>query len=257
MEYKQGLLLTIGKGDSMSSAASRKRAKTKKNEEAIKNIKTGLRIKDVGPKTENQRLTFEAFEDGQNILLHGLAGTGKSFIGLYLALEEVLNGEVFDKVLLVRSTVPTRDLGFLPGNEKEKTAPYEAPYYGICTELFQRGDAYEVLKKHNLLDFMSTSFLRGITLNNCIMIIEEIQNMTFQEIDSLITRLGDNTQLILNGDFRQSDFRFEDDKKGMIDIMSILDEMNSFTHIEFGIDDIVRSGFVKEYIIAKANKGFG
>jgi phosphate starvation-inducible protein PhoH len=241
----------------MASAASRKRAKQKKNEEATKNIKTGLKLKDIEPKTENQRLAFEAFEDGQNILLHGLAGTGKSFIGLYLALEEVLNGNDFDKIYLVRSTVPTRDLGFLPGNEKEKTKPYEAPYYGICTELFGRGDAYEVLKKINLLEFMSTSFLRGITLNNCIMIIEEIQNMTFQELDSLITRLGDNSTLILNGDFRQSDFQFERDKKGIIDMIGIVDRMQSFDHIEFGIEDIVRSGIVKEYIIAKSEKGFG
>jgi phosphate starvation-inducible protein PhoH len=236
----------------MASAASRKRAKQKKHEEATKNIKTGLKLKDIEPKTTNQNIAFEAFEDGQNILLHGLAGTGKSFIGLYLALEEVLNGNDFDKIYLVRSTVPTRDLGFLPGNEKEKTKPYEAPYYGICSELFGRGDAYEVLKKVNLLEFMTTSFLRGITLNNCIMIVEEIQNMTFQELDSLITRLGDNSLLILNGDFRQSDFRFDNDKQGIMDIITIVDKMPSFSHIEFGIEDIVRSGLVKEYIIAKS-----
>jgi phosphate starvation-inducible protein PhoH len=251
MENSQEPQSTTGK-DNMASAASRKRAKQKKHEEATKNIKTGLKLKDIEPKTTNQNIAFEAFEDGQNILLHGLAGTGKSFIGLYLALEEVLNGNDFDKIYLVRSTVPTRDLGFLPGNEKEKTKPYEAPYYGICSELFGRGDAYEVLKKVNLLEFMTTSFLRGITLNNCIMIVEEIQNMTFQELDSLITRLGDNSLLILNGDFRQSDFRFDNDKQGIMDIITIVDKMPSFSHIEFGIEDIVRSGLVKEYIIAKS-----
>ena len=217
---------------------------------------TGLLLRSVRPTTDTQYAAFNAYKEGSNLLLHGLPGTGKTFISLYLALEDVINGYKFDKVVIVRSVVPTRDMGFLPGNVKEKTKAYEAPYYSIFTELFGRGDAYDYLKQRGMVEFISTSFIRGITLDNCIVVVDEIANMTFQELDSLITRMGNNSRLIMCGDFRQSDLPRQDEKRGLHDFMSILKKLEGFEYVEFKQDDIVRSGLVKEYIINKFNMGF-
>jgi phosphate starvation-inducible PhoH-like protein/PhoH-like ATPase len=185
-------------------------------------------------------------------MLHGIAGTGKSFISIYLGLQEILSeNSRYKKLVIVRSVVPTRDMGFLPGNSKEKAKVYEAPYYAICTELFNRGDAYEYLKNKNVVEFISTSFIRGITLNDCIIIVDEIANLTLHELDSVITRVGKNCRVIFSGDFRQSDFSKEQDKNGLIDFMRIIERMKSFTFIDFDENDIVRSSMVKDYIIQK------
>ena len=222
-----------------------------------KQTKTNLELKEIEPLTENQNLTFKAFDKNKNILLHGLAGTGKTFISMYLGLKEVLErGSRYKKVLIIRSVVPTRDMGFLPGNTKEKTKVYEAPYYAICSELFGRGDSYEILKTRNVIDFISTSFIRGLTINNTVIIVDEINNMTFHELDSVITRMGHNCKLMLCGDFRQSDLTKSSDRSGLSHFMRILDKMGNFEHVEFKEDDIVRSGLVKEYIIAKDRLGY-
>jgi predicted ribonuclease YlaK len=172
--------------------------------------KLEFEMKKIEPLTENQKLSFENFERGKNLMLHGIAGTGKSFISLYLALREIMDNKnsQYKKIVIVRSVVPTRDMGFLPGSNKEKAKVYEAPYYAICTELFGRGDAYDILKQRNMVDFISTSFIRGITLNNCIIVVDEIANMTLHELDSIITRVGKNCRIIFSGDFRQSDFTY-------------------------------------------------
>jgi phosphate starvation-inducible protein PhoH len=172
---------------------------------------------------------------------------------MYLALNEVITNpdSSYDRVIIVRSVVPTRDMGFLPGNSKEKAKVYEAPYYAICTELFGRGDAYEILKNKGQVDFISTSFIRGITLNNTIIIVDEIANMTLHELDSVITRVGKNCRIVFCGDFRQSDFTFDRDKHGLHDFMKIIQRMKSFTFIDFNEQDIVRSSMVKDYIIQK------
>ena len=151
----------------------------------------------------------------------------------------------------LRSVVPTRDMGFLPGNSKEKARVYEAPYYAICTELFGKSDAYEYLKSKNLIEFISTSFIRGITLNDCIIIVDEIANMTLHELDSVITRVGKNCRIIFCGDFRQSDFTTEHEKNGLVDFMKIIKRMKSFHFVDFNENDIVRSSMVKDYIIQK------
>ena len=156
---------------------------------------------------------------------------------------------------MVRSVVPTRDMGFLPGNQKEKQRVYEQPYMSIATELFGRGDAYEVLKGKGLIDFISTSFVRGVTLDNCVVIVDECQNMTFHELDSVITRMGHNCRVIFCGDYRQSDLLRDSEKKGLKDFMRVLGTMKHFDIIEFTEDDIVRSPLVKEYIIAKLKNG--
>jgi len=210
-------------------------------------------LKEIQPLTENQGRTFDAYDDGKNLLIHGFAGTGKTFISLYLALETILTNKTkYDKIIIVRSVVPSRDMGFLPGTIAEKAQVYEEPYKEICDTLFGRGDGYQILKLKGLVHFTTTSFLRGLTFNNAIVIVDEIQNMQFSEIDTVMTRLGDNSKVIFCGDFRQTDFKRDDEKSGLFKFMQILGRMSNFEHIEFAQEDIVRSGIVKDYIIKKS-----
>ena len=217
-----------------------------------KKQQNGLRLQDIEPITDTQEKVFDSYLSGQNIMCHGVAGTGKTFISSYLAIRDIID-KYDDKETLqiVRSVVPTRDMGFLPGSQKEKTKVYEAPYYAIFSELFGRGDAYEVLKARGQVQFTTTSFVRGLTFNDSIVIVDECQNMTYHELDSVITRLGDNCRVIFCGDFRQSDFKWADERKGIMDFMKIINSMKSFDFVEFHKEDIVRSELVKEYIIAR------
>lgn len=213
-------------------------------------------LKEIKPLTATQGRAFKAFDSNKHLVLDGLAGTGKSFISLYLALKQVLSGATdYEKVVLIRSVVPTREMGFLPGSMKEKIKVYEAPYEKICSDLFSRGDSYGILKSKNYLEFTSTSFVRGITYDNCIIIVDEIQNLTFHELDSVITRVGEDCKIIFCGDYKQSDLQRESERNGLLDFLSILRKMNMFEYIEFGEQDIVRSRFVREYIIQKAKLG--
>jgi phosphate starvation-inducible protein PhoH len=212
----------------------------------------GLDLSRVSPLTDNQRLAFDGYENDRNLMLHGIAGTGKSFLGVYLALREILSGVTTKKrLVIVRSVVPTRDMGFLPGNSSEKAAVYEAPYSAICTELFGRSDAYDTLKRSGIIQFISTSFIRGITINDSIILADEIQNCSLHELDSVMTRVGKNTRVIFSGDFRQSDFTRDQERMGLKDFMAIINRMKSFEFIDFQKEDIVRSNLVKEYIIRK------
>ena len=206
-----------------------------------------LTLHEIEPLTRNQ---VKAFESKKNLILHGLAGTGKTFISSYLAYDDMSKG-VYDKLVIIRSAVPTRDMGFLPGTEKEKASVYEEPYKDIANELFQRGDAYGIMKQKNLVEFMTTSFIRGITLRDAVIIIDECQNMSFHELDSIITRMGENCRVIFCGDFRQADLK----QNGMKEFMQILKRMELFDFIDFKVEDIVRSDFVKSYIIAKNELG--
>ena len=206
-----------------------------------------LVLQEIEPLTQNQLI---AFDSEKHMLLHGVAGTGKTFISCYLAFDDMVKGQ-YEKLILIRSAVPTRDIGFLPGNEQEKSAIYEAPYKDIAVELFQRGDAYEILKTKGIVHFMTTSFIRGVTLRDAVIIVDECQNMTFHELDSIITRVGQNCRVIFCGDFRQSDLS----KNGLKDFVRILKAMESFDLIDFEIKDIVRSDFVKSYITAKTDLG--
>lgn len=215
-----------------------------------------MALKPISPLTMNQRKTFELYKDGKNLMLHGMAGTGKTFISMYLALNDVINRELYDNVTLIRSVVPTRDMGFLPGTQGEKSKAYEMPYFPIATDLFGRGDAYEVLKNKKLVNFITTSFIRGTTINDSVIIVDEVENMTFHEIDSVITRVGKNCKIIFCGDFRQSDLQKSDDRNGLLKFMDIVDKLRNFGYIEFTQDDIVRSGLVRDYIIAKTDLGY-
>lgn len=222
------------------------------------NVLNKLKIKEIIPLTDSQEKVYDCFEDGKNIVLHGLAGTGKSYISLYLALDEILNAEQSDykKVLIIRSVVPSRDIGYLPGSMKDKIKVYEAPYENICNDLFNDGNAYQVLKSKQIVEFQSTSFMRGLTFDNCIIIIDEIQNMTAMELHTVLTRIGKNSRFMMCGDYRQDDLS---DKKGeqsgLKQILQVLNKINSVDVVEFGVDDIVRSGFVKEYILARHRVG--
>ena len=234
------------------SRAEKRLMKQQKRQEAH-TTKHNLILKQVTPKTKNQEIVFRDFSNGKNLLIHGLPGTGKSFVSLYLALSEIEEFKSYHNVTIIRSVVPSRDMGFLPGNIKEKSKIYELPYQAICNELYGRGDAYEILKNKGLIDFQTSSFLRGLTLDHSIIIVDECQNMTFQELSTIITRTGQNARIIFCGDYRQTDLKFNDEKKGILDFMSILHKMNKyFTSIEFNEEDIVRSGLVKDFIIKKA-----
>ena len=206
-----------------------------------------LDLQEIEPLTKNQVI---AFESTKNLMLHGVAGTGKTFISCYLAFDDMVKN-IYKRLVIIRSAVPTRDIGFLPGNEKEKASVYEEPYKDICIELFQRGDAYEILKTKGLVHFMTTSFIRGVTLRNATIMIDECQNMSFHELDSIITRIGQGCRVIFCGDFRQADLP----KNGLHDFVRILKAMEEFDFVDFEIKDIVRSDFVKQYITAKTDLG--
>ena len=214
--------------------------------------------KSIRPMTENQRLAFEYWADDYNLMLHGIAGTGKTFLGLYFAINEVMKqNNTFQKVYIVRSTVPTRDQGFMPGSQKQKEAVYEAAYVDIANELFQRGDAYQILKQKQLIEFTSTSFLRGVTFRDCIVVVDEVQNMSDQELHTVMTRIGENSRIIFCGDVKQDDLTSERKKEmsGLRNFMRVINNMKEFEFIEFVADDIVRSQLVKSYIIERDRLG--
>lgn len=213
-----------------------------------------LELKYIIPKTENQCKAFDYYDDGYNLSLLGYPGTGKSFISLYLALNEIEQNKQNSpkSVTVVRSIVPSRDVGFLPGSAKEKAKVYEAPYIDICNQLYGRGDAYDILQKKGAIHFETTSYLRSITMNDTIIIVDECQNMNDGELHTIMTRVGENSRIIFAGDFGQNDLQFKRGEfSGLAKFQEILDRMNSFARINFNANDIVRSGLVKEYILAK------
>lgn len=216
----------------------------------------------VNPVTDNQKKAFQDYKAGKNLFLYGAAGTGKTFVTLYLALQEVLRNETkFDTVYLVRSAVPTREIGFLPGDEEDKTALFQVPYQNMVKFMFEQPNEqafsilYDRLKNQGSLMFLTTSFLRGITLDNAIVIVDEAQNLNFHELDTIITRVGMDSKIMFCGDFFQSDLQKTVEKEGLQHFMKILQKMKSFSTIEFNLGDIVRSGMVKEYLISKIKTG--
>ena len=213
---------------------------------------------DIEPLTDNQKKLFDSYDEGKHIVAYGCAGTGKTFITLYNAIQDVLDERTpYEKIYIVRSLVATREIGFLPGDHEDKSALYQIPYKNMVKYMFQMpSDAdfemlYGNLKSQETIKFWSTSFLRGTTLDNAIIIVDEFQNLNFHELDSIITRVGENSRICFCGDATQTDLTKTQEKNGIIDFMSILRAMPSFGIIEFGVDDIIRSGIVKEYIIAK------
>ena len=211
-------------------------------------------LKSFQPLTPNQKLFFDSYARGDYfIALHGVAGTGKTFCALYKAIEEVLDkSNPFNKIIVVRSAVQSREIGHLPGDVDDKMEIYEQPYRRICEMLFDRKDAWTRLEEQRHIEFISTSFIRGMSFDNAIIIVDEMQNMTYEEIDTVMTRVGYCSKIIWCGDYRQTDLnKRKNDVSGILKFFDIAVHMKEFTRIEFTVDDIVRSSLVKDYILAK------
>jgi len=213
---------------------------------------------DIEPITDNQKILFDSYKADKHLVAYGAAGTGKTFVTLYNALKDVLDDHTpYERIYIVRSLVATREIGFLPGDYEDKSDIYQVPYKHMVKYMFQMpSDAdfemlYGNLKSQDTIKFWSTSFLRGTTLDHSIILVDEFQNLNFHELDSIITRVGENSKIMFCGDATQSDLVKTNDRNGIVDFMNVLRKMPSFDIIEFGIDDIVRSGLVKEYIVAK------
>jgi phosphate starvation-inducible PhoH-like protein len=219
-----------------------------------------LRIDDLltfEPITGAQENVYDAWEEGQHIVMTGTAGTGKTFTALYLALEDVLDKGTpeLEKVVIIRSIVPTREIGFLPGTLEEKIDAYTGPYKSVCSQLFNDGEAWQKLTKEGVIEFMSTSFIRGETISNAVIVVDEMQNLTFHELDSVITRIGNDCRILFCGDYHQTDFHRNSDKNGILKFLNILEHMTKFEVVNFTWSDIVRSDFVRDYIMTKEMLG--
>lgn len=214
-------------------------------------------LKSVDPLTETQSIVFQEYEKGRHLMLDGCAGTGKTYIAIYLALKEILLRESeYDKLIIVRSVVPVREEGFLPGTQEEKELVYQAPYHAIFKKLFYDKDIIKKITEQGLYEFMSTSYIRGVTINKAIVIVDEASNLSLHELDSIITRLGDDTRIVFCGDFNQSDLTKNSDRNGYLEFKRIIESMGKhFSFVEFDEEDIVRSDLVKSYIIAKNRLG--
>ena len=219
-------------------------------------------MREIEPLTDNQKALFEAYAKDQNLVAYGVAGTGKTFITLYNALVDVLNPETpYEKIYIVRSLVATREIGFLPGDHEDKSTLYQIPYKHMVKYMFEMPTEadfemlYGILKAQDTIDFWSTSFIRGTTFDKTIVIVDEYQNLNFHELDSIMTRVGAQSKIMFCGDATQSDLVKQNERNGIIDFMQILRLMSSVDVIEFGVEDIVRSGLVKEYILAKLEIG--
>ena len=219
-------------------------------------------LTDIEPLTDNQRIFFEEYAKDKNMFGYGCAGTGKTFIALYLALKDVLSEETpYEKVYIVRSLVSTREIGFLPGDHEDKSSLYQIPYKNMVKYMFEMASdnefdqLYYNLKAQETISFWSTSFIRGTTLDNAIILIDEMQNLNFHELDSIITRVGQDSKIIFCGDVRQSDLIKTHERNGIIDFMRIIETMDEFATVEFQLEDIVRSGLVRSYLISKTNLG--
>lgn len=209
------------------------------------------------PYTSSQELALNAWNDKDHLVLTGTAGTGKTFIALALAFQQLLEEQSeYEKVVIIRSIVATRDPGHLPGTKQEKEEAFSSPYKALCNELFTNEGSYGKLVSSKKLEFESTSFIRGITWNNSIIVVDEMQNLNFHELDTVITRVGQNSRIIFSGDYKQTDFKHHDEKEGILKFIDIIEHMNNFTIVNFTWADIVRSDFVRDYIMTKEMLGY-
>jgi phosphate starvation-inducible protein PhoH len=206
----------------------------------------------IEPLTLNQERVFKFWNNRNNLILHGYAGTGKTFIALYLALKALEDKKLpYRTIVIIRSAVPSRDIGFLPGSAEEKAAVYEEPYETIVNNLYGRGDAYGILKKKDIIQFRTTSYMRGITYDKSILIVDEIQNMVDSELNTMLTRIGEDCRFMMLGDIHQTDLNEKREKSGLKDIFNILKRIDGVSFVEFNPDDIVRSDFVRNYILER------
>jgi len=235
---------------------SQKERRRLKNDMKNGTLDRKFSMRPIQPITDTQAEMFDDYRTGYNVAAIGTAGTGKTMCALYLGLDDIMNNDDYDQVIIVRSAVQTREQGFMPGSQAQKESVYSTPYADIVNDLFGRGDAWEILKQKNQVKFMTSSFVRGLTFDNSIIVVDECQSMTYHELDSIITRVGETSKIIFCGDTAQDDLagnRHKNDISGLSEFTKVLAKINSFSVIKFGIEDIVRSGLVKEYIIAKEN----
>ena len=231
---------------------------TAKQMKRKKPINTDL-LNKIEPITDNQKKLFDGYNEGKNIFAYGCAGTGKTFAALYLALKDVLDPSTpYDRVFIVRSLVSTREIGFLPGDHEDKSSLYQIPYKHMVKYMVEMAtDAafdmlYANLKAQETIKFWSTSFIRGTTLDRSIVLIDECQNLNFHELDSIITRIGEDSKIMFCGDATQTDLIKQNEKNGIHDFMKIIQQLPElFEMVEFNVNDIVRSGLVREYLISK------
>lgn len=219
-------------------------------------LDTKFGMKRIEPITSTQEKLFESYRNGKNILAIGSAGTGKTYISLYLALKDVMARNQYKEIIIVRSSVQSREQGHMPGDAKEKMAHFEAPYIDIVNDLFERGDAYQILKQKGMIRFMSTSFIRGLTFDDALIVVDECQNLRWDELRTIMTRVGENSRIVFCGDTKQDDLACSKnrlDVSGLRQFKRVIDRMSSdcFATVEFTVNDIVRSGIVKEFIIAE------
>ena len=216
-------------------------------------------LKTFDPLTENQKKFFEAYKRGDYfVALLGSPGVGKTFLAVYKALEEVLDkSNPFKQVVVIRSAVQVRDQGYVPGDLNEKMEMYEVPYKEICQTLFDRNDAWDRLKEQHYARFISTSAIRGISIDEAIIIVDECQSMSWHELSSIITRVGHRSKIIFVGDLKQNDLiKNKNDVSGLANFLEVARHMNEFTQIIFTPEDIVRSSLVKSWIISCEKLGY-
>lgn len=240
----------------MSKRRMSKTQKTRIERDTDYLLNTRFAMKRINPLTENQHKVFDSYSQGKNLLLVGSAGTGKTYVALYLALKDVMTKNLYKQVIIVRSTVQSREQGHMPGDEKQKAAHFEAPYNNIVNDLFERPDGYQIMKQKNQIKFMSTSFIRGLTFDNALIIVDESQNLNWGELRTIMTRVGQDSRIIFCGDTKQDDLLYSknrSDTSGLIQFKRVIDRMGEdcFETVQFTVDDIVRSGLVKQFIIAE------
>jgi phosphate starvation-inducible protein PhoH and related proteins len=234
-----------------------RREKTRRDRESdhmVNILNTKFGMKQIKPLTPAQSELFDSYKQGYNLAAIGTAGTGKTMCATYLALQDVLEKGEYERIVIIRSAVQTREQGFVPGTLPQKEAIFEAPYVDIVNDLFGRGDAYQILKQKGMIRFTTSSNIRGLTFDNAVIIVDECQNMTYEEIRTIMTRVGELSRIMFCGDTKQDDLRNSKnrlDRSGLANFIKVIKEINEFDTIEFTVDDIVRSGIVKSFIIAE------
>lgn len=240
---------------------AKKRNTNRNQQNHTQQEKLNFNLGHIDPLTPHQKQVFQSYHKGHNLLLLGSPGSGKSFLSIYLALHEILaENTQYKKLIIVRSAEPTKNVGFLPGNLKEKTRILEEPYHAIVSELFGRGDAYDYLKTKGVIEFLSTSYIRGITLSDSIIFVDEVQNLAWNELYSILTRVSDSSKVIFSGDYYQSDlnnkFREDNRKEDILKFANVIKQSQSFVTIEFDFNDIVRNPMIKDFIITATEMGY-
>ncbi|WP_368312052.1 PhoH family protein [Parabacteroides distasonis] len=208
----------------------------------------GMNGKPITARTENQQLLVKAFENNDLVFATGPAGSGKTFVAIALAVKALKNKEV-RKIILSRPAVEAGEkLGFLPGEMKDKLDPYLQPLYDALQDMIPAAKLKEYME-NNVIQIAPLAFMRGRTLNDAVIILDEAQNTTTHQIKMFLTRLGMNAKMIVTGDVTQIDLP-PSTTSGLIQAMQILKGVNGIGKIEFTKKDIVRHKLVQRIVEA-------